>query len=284
MGKRLDTKHKGLDAYAHMAKVFGDTPWLHYGLWEAGEKVSFPNLRAAQERYVDKLMALLPPAPARVLDIGGGTGELALRLVEAGYQVDMLTPSDVQADMAREKLGDRARVFTTTFQDFAEPGPYDVCLFSESFQYIPLDDAFAGIGKVLSPQGHVVIADCFRTEAYQGGREPGGGHRYTAFEDGVEKAGYRFNANEDVTEMAAQTMALDQKFYRELVSPLLGQIDDDLHARRPIVRWLMWRAIKLFMPRSERENFAARMKADYRSPERFKAVTSYRFVSLSRTG
>lgn len=88
------SKHADLDLFARMLKVFADTPWLHYGLWLQGETPSFPKVRQAQERYVDKLLALLPPAPASILDIGGGTGAMSERLVSLGYTVEMLTPSE----------------------------------------------------------------------------------------------------------------------------------------------------------------------------------------------
>ena len=106
-----------------LRKTFADTPWLHYGLWEPGERAMVPQLRMAQERYVDKLLALIPPAPGRVVDIGGGTGEMSRVLLSKGYVVDMITPSHLQAAIAREKLGANGRVFECKFEEFAEEGP-----------------------------------------------------------------------------------------------------------------------------------------------------------------
>ena len=104
MAQRYDSRHTGLDAYVLASKTFADSPWLHYGMWEPGERVVMPNVRRAQERYVEHLLALLPPAPASVLDIGGGTGELAKLMVKKGYQIELITPSPVQAEAARGKL------------------------------------------------------------------------------------------------------------------------------------------------------------------------------------
>lgn len=50
------------------------------------------------------LIAHLPPAPARVLDIGGGAGHQSFPLAQAGYEVTLLDPSPAMLDKARERL------------------------------------------------------------------------------------------------------------------------------------------------------------------------------------
>lgn len=49
------------------------------------------------------LREFLPPAPARVIDIGGGPGRYALALAEAGYSVTLLDLSERNLAFAREK-------------------------------------------------------------------------------------------------------------------------------------------------------------------------------------
>ena len=46
----------------------------------------------------------LPPAPATVLDVGGGAGHQSFPLAEAGYDVTLLDPSQAMLDKARERL------------------------------------------------------------------------------------------------------------------------------------------------------------------------------------
>ncbi|HUV32432.1 MAG TPA: methyltransferase domain-containing protein [Devosiaceae bacterium] len=284
MGRRMDTRNEGLDVMMHVARAFADSPWLHYGLWEPGERANFPNLRAAQERYVDKLMTFLPPPPRRVLDIGGGTGEMARLLAGKGYAVDMITPSAAQAKLARQRLGDAGRVFETRFQDFGGERRYDVCLWSESFQYVPLKDSLPGMKHLLAEDGAVVIADCFRSPAYTGGRAPGGGHRYRAFLEAVRETGYAIEADEDLTEAAAPTFVLDQTVYRDFVAPVAAQLSGSLKARRPLVHGLAALGYRIFTKRAEREAMTARLAADYRTPEAFKAANTYRFVRLRLGG
>ena len=280
---KIDTKHEGLDLYVYVAKTFADSPWLHYGLWEPGERPNIPQLRMAQERYVEKLLALIPPAPGRLLDIGGGTGEMAKVLLDKGYSVEMITPSHLQAEVAAEKLGPNARVHESKFEDFEGTGPFDVCLFSESFQYVKLDKSLAKLKEILAPGGRVVIADCFRSEGYQKGRrQPGGGHRYTQFLQAIAQSGFEIVENHDVTAAAAQSMAIDQSVYRGFVAPTVEQVRGLMSAKKPILYWFASLGYKIFVPKKERENIVERLKADYRSPEAFLAANTYRFLSLRR--
>lgn len=275
-------KHADLDLFARMLKVFADTPWLHYGLWLEGETPSFPRVRQAQERYVDKLLALLPAAPARVLDIGGGTGAMAGRLASLGYSVEMLTPSEVQVGIAREALGGAATVHLSRLEDFAPGTRFDVCLFSESYQYIPLAASFAKLGELLAPDGRVVIADCFRSDGYQGGRAIGGGHRYSGFLNAVESSGFVIASNEDVTGLAAPSIEIDRMLYRDVLSPVVIQLGGLLEEKRPITHWLARQAYGLFVNSRERQRIADRLQAEYRTPELFVANNTYRFLTLER--
>ncbi|MBN9363522.1 MULTISPECIES: class I SAM-dependent methyltransferase [unclassified Devosia] len=275
-------KHADLDLFARMLKVFADTPWLHYGLWLEGETPSFPRVRQAQERYVDKLLALLPPAPAHILDIGGGTGAMAGRLASLGYSVEMLTPSEVQVGIARESLNGAATVHLSRLEDFTPGRQFDVCLFSESYQYIPLAASFAKLGELLAPGGRVVIADCFRSEGFKGGRAIGGGHRYTEFLRAVEASGFAIASNEDVTALAAPSIEIDRMLYRDVLSPVVSQLDGLLADKRPATHWLATRAYGLFVNAKERQRITERLKAEYRTPELFVANNTYRFMTLER--
>lgn len=280
MAKKFDTKTEGLDAYVYMAKTFADTPWLHYGMWEYGERIVVPNVRRAQERYVDKLLSLLPPAPARIFDIGGGTGEMAAVLIERGYDVEMLTPSAVQIAAARERLGADAILHHKRFEDYDGSGKFDILLFSESFQYVPLADSLPRFRDLLSDQGVVVIADCFRSEGYKGGLAPGGGHPFGAFSAAVSANGFEVVTDWDVTEAVAPSMIIDQNFYRGFLAPLIDQISSGLKASRPIVHWFASAGYKLFTSADARYRMRERLKADYRSPEKFREVNTYRFLLL----
>ncbi|RJQ78627.1 methyltransferase [Pseudonocardiaceae bacterium YIM PH 21723] len=50
------------------------------------------------------LLEHLPPAPATVLDVGGGAGHQSFPLAEAGYDVTILDPSAPMLERARQRL------------------------------------------------------------------------------------------------------------------------------------------------------------------------------------
>jgi SAM-dependent methyltransferase len=67
-------------------------------------------------RTQELLARFLPPPPARILDVGGGAGIYALRLLERGYDVDLVDPMPLHVDQAkaagvlRASLGDARRL------------------------------------------------------------------------------------------------------------------------------------------------------------------------------
>lgn len=58
-----------------------------------------------RERTKALLRQLLPPAPARVLDVGGGAGVYAGWLAEQGYDVHLVDPVPLHVEQAREHGG-----------------------------------------------------------------------------------------------------------------------------------------------------------------------------------
>jgi SAM-dependent methyltransferase len=75
-------------------------------IYEAGDEdvrmVTASN-RVEWERTLELLERCLPPAPARVLDIGGGPGRYAAWLAERGYSVMLLDPVPKHVRQARAR-------------------------------------------------------------------------------------------------------------------------------------------------------------------------------------
>lgn len=118
-----------------------------------------PAVRAA---WADLLLPLLPPAPAAVVDLGCGTGSLAVLLAQAGYVVHGVDLSRGMLAVAREKaagvdvdfrLGDAA-------DPPCSPGAYDVVLARHVLWAMP--DPGAALGawvRLLKPGGRLVLVE-----------------------------------------------------------------------------------------------------------------------------
>jgi len=176
--KKMHSRELGLV----LAKQLLDVEDLHYGLWDADLELKLGNMAIAQQRYNEMLIAQLPKPDGgvRVLDIGCGAGHLLRQLLDRGYGADGVIPARDLADAVRLRLADHAgyksRLFECRLEDLPlEPcrGYYDVALFSESFQYIPLSASLPRLQEILKPRGLLVICDFFKTEALGDGARVG---------------------------------------------------------------------------------------------------------------
>jgi S-adenosylmethionine-dependent methyltransferase len=91
----------------------------------------------------ERLAATLPPAPATVLDVGGGSGAIAVPLAARGYDVTILDPSRAMLDLARghaRRAGAALRFVESGVERIAElaPGPFDAICCHAVLMY--LDD------------------------------------------------------------------------------------------------------------------------------------------------
>ncbi len=117
-----------------------------------------PECRAA---WRSLLLEHLPPPPARVADLGCGTGTLALLLAEEGYAVDGVDFSPEMVRLARAKAGHAA-----TFHEADAAAPpleaasYDVVLSRHVLWAMPspaaaLDRWIA----LLRPEGRLLLVE-----------------------------------------------------------------------------------------------------------------------------
>jgi SAM-dependent methyltransferase len=283
MAEKIDTRAVGLDVGLAFIRWLTGAENLHYGLW-TGLEVTAGNLRAAQDAYTVKLFGYLPAGRLRILDIGGGAGETARKLLALGHEVEIVVPSAFLAARCRETARG-AVVHETTFEAFQGTGPYDLCLFSESFQYIPLAESLPKCARLLVPGGQVLIADCFRTEAYRGrqadGPQPGGGHRLAAFREAVAGSPFAVAAEEDITDAVAPSIDLEQRLFHVLGHGVT-RISDEIHAKRPKAHWALGRLIGLFLSRKRRENLMRRLTETTRTSEAFRHYNRYQIFRLER--
>jgi SAM-dependent methyltransferase len=75
---------------------------------------------------IDFVLSQLPPAPARVLEVGCGEGGLARALAAERYEVVAIDPEAPQGPIFRR----------TSIEAFDDPGPYDAVIASLSLHHV----------------------------------------------------------------------------------------------------------------------------------------------------
>jgi SAM-dependent methyltransferase len=274
-----------------LAQQLLDVEDLHYGLWDADLALALANVPVAQQRYTTLLLDLLARLLAgierpRVLDVGCGTGYMLEQLLAHGFAVDAINPSahlnaQVRARLAQLDAG-ATRLFESTFEALPADAcrhRYDLLLFSESFQYIPLPEFFANSARLLKTDGRVVICDFFKTAAHCDG-EPGdrsfsGGHLLDDFYGRVADAPFEIEQDEDLTKRVSPNIALLDEWLTGRLAPAAGSIDQYLQGAYPktsgLLKWLLRKKL-------------ARARYKYLSGNRSQAVfekyKSYRLIVL----
>lgn len=281
--RKIDTRAIGLDVALDVARFLTGKENLHYGLWRDGLDVCAANLGPAQEAYTAHLFRQLPAGKGlRILDIGGGAGETARKLCDMGHEVEIVIPSPLLAEHCRSNTGGRAKVHECRFEDFEGTGPFDLCLFSESFQYIDLATALDKSRALLAPGGAILIADCFRTEEYTAANAKtavGGGHRLSRFRAFLEARGLTPVHEEDITADVAPSVELEQAFYN-IIGNGVTRVDQALAESRPALRWIVHRVFGLFFNARRRRRLAQRFLEHTRTAETFQRFNRYLIVKL----
>ena len=126
---------------------------------ELGRLASWGWLEFARTREL--LVRFLPPAPARVLDVGGGPGAYSAWLAGLGYAVQLVDPVPLHVEQARASglfeasEGDARRL---EFDD----GSFDaVLLLGPLYHLVARDERLAALreaGRVLAADGVLAVA------------------------------------------------------------------------------------------------------------------------------
>ncbi|MFK7875652.1 MAG: class I SAM-dependent methyltransferase [Paracoccaceae bacterium] len=279
---KIDTRSIGLDVGLEFVRWLTGAENLHYGLWD-GLDVTAANLHAAQEAYTEKLFKLLPTGPLRILDIGGGAGETARKLLDLGHEVTIVVPSPLLAERCRVNAPN-ADVHECMFEDYQGPGDFDLCLFSESYQYIPLDQGVPRCLNLMKPSGQIIISDCFRTAAARvdGARTVvGGGHIIGQFRSVLAEWPVQVVSEEDITQSAAPSVEIEQGLFN-VIGSAITRVDAELSAKKPRVRWALDKLIKLMMNERKRSRLDQRLNEQTRNRDVFVQNNVYLMMVLHR--
>jgi S-adenosylmethionine-dependent methyltransferase len=89
---------------AAIMPVVGEDTWA--GLADKFADEAYASVKGFVRTFVmhEQLLENLPPAPASVLDVGGGAGHQSFLLARVGYDVTLLDSSPAMLDKARQQL------------------------------------------------------------------------------------------------------------------------------------------------------------------------------------
>lgn len=236
--KKVDFKEIGLDIGLILSKQFFNTEYLHYGYWTDDLTVETANIYQAQENYARFLLSKIPAGVKTILDVGAGAGKFAQKLLDEGYTVDCVSPSPNLTKHVKRFVGDRCEIFECGYEALNTDKTYDLVLFSESYQYIPLEDSLKQTRRFLKPDGHMLICDFFRKDV-PGISPIGGGHSLKEFYAKMEASDFTMLEDLDITKETAPSLDIVQDFLTNTVHPIYDLIFYVLENNYPLITKLI---------------------------------------------
>jgi len=268
----MESQDIGLGIGLLLGNYLLNSEQLHYGYWPDDLPVSLMNFAEAQENYMQFVLSHFPKSIKTVLDVGCGAGVFAEKLIQMGYQVDCITPSKILYSRTMERLGSDHSVFNGCFEDFQSEKRYDVILFSESFQYIGLQEALDRSYNLLNPDGYLLICDFFKRDAT--GKSPmGGGHKLSKFFDIISQYPFTPVTDLDITPKTSPTMTLVSDFLEQVGKPVWEMTNDYICRRRPFLSKLLFWKYQKKIDKINRKYFSG-----LRNAASFEKYKSYRFL------
>jgi SAM-dependent methyltransferase len=90
----------------------------------------------------------LPPAPARVLEVGCGRGDLARAIAGSGYEVVAIDPDAPSGELFQ----------AVRLEEFVAAAPFEAVVASRALHHIPdLPGALEKIAALLRPEGRLIL-------------------------------------------------------------------------------------------------------------------------------
>lgn len=88
-----------------------DLDRFYSSAYDEDERLRVPFNRLELLRTRQLLEPELPAPPARILDLGGGTGVHAAWLAEAGYDVELIDPVELHVEQAQLRAAESTNPF-----------------------------------------------------------------------------------------------------------------------------------------------------------------------------
>ena len=257
---------------------------IHYGVWDNLDPC-LENLGKAQEQYTQLLFKYFPKKKKlKILDIGGGAGETARKLISLGHSVTVVVPSNILSRRCLENTGNKAEVHNIKFEDYKpkKNQTFDLCLFSESFQYIPAKIALEKAKGLLSKDGQILVADCFRSNLKNNShnRRPGGGHPLSEMLKLIKDINLNIVSKKEITKSVAPSLDIEQRFYN-VVGVGIDKLQQGLVTSYPWKMKLFNLVYKTIVSQKKRRRLHDRIYGNIRSSDNFIKFNHYMIFQLS---
>lgn len=222
------------------------TDYLHFGIWEPGDPLDLDHVQAAQERYANRLLLMIPEGVRSILDVGCGVGGNARKLTEAGYEVTALAPDPYQRQLFLERTRGRIPFILSRFEDYRPERTFDLILMSESVQYQNLDESFPNAYRALNPGGYLLASDFYRLESargFEGRKLPS--HFLKDVLETAERHGFELLQEEDITEATVPTLEYGKMVTDRYIRPVLRLQRSALQVHLPLIYKLVSLALRI---------------------------------------
>jgi cyclopropane-fatty-acyl-phospholipid synthase len=165
--------HRHYDLSNDLFRLFLDPSMTYSSALYAGDPAaSDEELETAQHRKIDRLLdSAGVRAGTRLLEIGTGWGELAVRAAQRGATVTSLTISTEQAELARTRIADAglSQRVDVRLQDYrATTGKYDAVVSVEMIEAVGVKhwpDYFRTVDGALVPGGRFGLQAILQDDA-----------------------------------------------------------------------------------------------------------------------
>jgi len=273
---KVSSQKIGLDIGLVIGRFFMGSEDLHYGYWPNGKDASVQNFAHAQNSHSELIMNQIPENINYILDVGGGSGNLALKLINNGYRVDCVIPSAFLAEQAKTKLGNESVIHICGFEQMPSTKTYDLIIFSESFQYVKMKKSLQKIEKMTSPNGHLLICDFFRRDLPE--KSPiGGGHSWQGFKDTISTLPFQQVTDLDISLETAPTIDLLDQFCQDVLMPISEMSGSYLQYNYPYLTALLNWKLKKRIEKIRRTYLSGELNG-----ESFKKFKTYRLLLYKR--
>ena len=273
---KVSSQKIGLDIGLVIGRFFMGSEDLHYGYWPNGKDASVQNFAHAQDSHSELIMNQIPENINYILDVGGGSGNLALKLINNGYSVDCVIPSAFLAEQAKTKLGNESVIHICGFEQMPSTKAYDLIIFSESFQYVKMKKSLQKIEKMTSPNGHLLICDFFRRDLPE--KSPiGGGHSWQGFKDTISTLPFQQVTDLDISIETAPTIDLLDQFCQDVLMPISEMSGSYLQYNYPYLTALLNWKLKKRIEKIRRTYLSGELNG-----ESFKKFKTYRLLLYKR--